>query len=155
MRSQTLRAAAASAAQGEPAAQPIPTATLLDALPGGRLAGEEGNRHARARCNDVGVDGTASSLHDAVTAATAEPLRRTPPRDTVDDLQDAIGMQEVPNDDPQSGGFRVRLGREYTVVARCSCCTTPIVEAEVDPLTGKPFTQNGRPYHQECHAYRR
>jgi hypothetical protein len=97
-----------------------------------------------------------------VTAATAEPLRRTPPRDTVDDLQDAIGMQEVPNDDLQVGdgtkpsyGFRVRLGREHTVVARCSWCTMPIVEAEVDPLTGKPFMQNGRPYHQECHAYRR
>ena len=71
-------------------------------------------------------------------------------------------MQEVPNDDLQVGdgtmpsyGFRVRLGREHTVVARCSWCTMPIVEAEVDPLTGKPFMQNGRPYHQECHAYRR
>jgi hypothetical protein len=26
----------------------------------------------------------------------------------------------------------------------------PIVEAEVDPLTGKPFIQDGRPYHEEC-----
>jgi hypothetical protein len=31
----------------------------------------------------------------------------------------------------------------------------PIVEAEVDPATGKPFMLDGRPYHQECHDYRR
>jgi hypothetical protein len=31
----------------------------------------------------------------------------------------------------------------------------PIVEAEVDPFTGKPFMQDGRPYHQECRAYQR
>jgi hypothetical protein len=31
----------------------------------------------------------------------------------------------------------------------------PIVEAEVDPVTGKPFMQEGRPYHQECRDYRR
>lgn len=71
-------------------------------------------------------------------------------------------MQEVSNDDLQLGDdtkpsyrFRVRLGREHTVVARCSWCTMPIVEAKVDAASGKPFMQDGRPYHQECRAYRR
>jgi hypothetical protein len=53
IRSQTLRPAPAGAAQGEPAAQPIPAAVLLDARPGGGPAGEEGSRRARARCNDA------------------------------------------------------------------------------------------------------
>jgi hypothetical protein len=49
----------------------------------------------------------------------------------------------------------VRLGKEHTVVARCSWCTMPIVEAEVDPASGKPFMLDGRLYHQECRDYRR
>jgi hypothetical protein len=76
---------------------------------------------------------------------------------------DGAGIAQVSFDDrgsrvygsEPSYGFRVRLGRERTPVARCSWCTMPIVEAEVDPVTGKPFMQEGRPYHQECRDYRR
>jgi hypothetical protein len=91
---------------------------------------------------------TASSLHGAVAAAKAD--------------GDAIGIGLNPDDalglrtdgTKPSYGFRVRLGREHTVVARCSWCTMPIVEAEVDPASGKPFMLDGRPYHQECRDYR-
>jgi hypothetical protein len=96
-----------------------------------------------------GYAGTVTSLHDAVAAATLD--------------GDAIGSGLTPDDalglradgTKPSYRFRVRLGREHTAVARCSWCTMPIVEAEVDPLTGKPFMQDGRPYHQECRDYRR
>ena len=91
----------------------------------------------------------ASSLHSAVAVASPD--------------GDAIGIGLTPDDalglradgTKPSYRFRVRLGREHTVVARCSWCTMPIVEAEVDLLTGKPFMQDGRPYHQECRAYQR
>ena len=97
--------------------------------------------------SEAGAD-AASSLHGAVAAVRPD---------------DGVGIAQVSFDDrgprvdgtEPSYGFRVRSGRERTPVARCSWCTMPIVEAEVDPLTGKPFMQEGRPYHQECRAYRR
>jgi hypothetical protein len=46
--------------------------------------------------------------------------------------------------------FRVRLGRERSVVARCAWCTMPFVEAEVDPVTGKPFMLDGRPHQRSA-----
>jgi hypothetical protein len=52
-------------------------------------------------------------------------------------------------------GFRVRLGRERTPVARCSWCRMPIVETEVDPASGKPCLLDGRRHHEECRDYRR
>jgi hypothetical protein len=73
MRPPTLRPTPAGAAQGEPAAHTIPMAVLLDAMPGGRLAGEEGHGHARARCNDAGVwPVPLHSLDGAVAAARPE-----------------------------------------------------------------------------------
>jgi hypothetical protein len=61
-------------------------------------------------------------------------------------------MREVPNDNLQLGDgtkpsyrFRLRLSREHAVLVRCSWCTMGIVEAEVDPVSGKPFMQDGRP----------